>query len=331
MCSAGGGSSGGAFSTPSLSCMTPPGRAIPPRWSTPFAHAAIGPGAAVLEIGCGTGQLTRKLAGRALSLTAIDIGVAMVAAAQRNITDPTARLQVASFEDLADTGPFDLIVAATAFHWVDPGVGLAKAARLLRPGGWLALLTTGERSPEPLGRAAGAVDEIQPPEREMGRPAGLAASAAGNHPVRRDGRSEPRQGTAASSGDGPGRRTHPRHVPQLQQAGPGRLHRRPSALPPVGSEETSLSTYWIDRAICELRRRHERGDDGMVQGGNATTLIPQGSDVVAASDYELFDDECMPVNDFLDVLLAWRSEVLKVRDAEHLQIPQTYRRNPYPE
>jgi SAM-dependent methyltransferase len=52
---------------------------------------------------------------------------------------------VASFEDLADTGPFDLIVSATAFHWVDSGVGLAKAARLLRPGGWLALLTTEER------------------------------------------------------------------------------------------------------------------------------------------------------------------------------------------
>jgi SAM-dependent methyltransferase len=76
----------------------------------------------------------------------------MVAAAWRNITDPAGRLQVASFEDLADTGPFDLIVSATAFHWVDPGVGLAKAARLLRPGGWLALLTTGERYPEPLQR-----------------------------------------------------------------------------------------------------------------------------------------------------------------------------------
>jgi hypothetical protein len=38
----------------------------------------------------------------------------------------------------------------------------------------------------------------------MGRPAGLAISAAGNHPVRRDGGSEPRQHAAASSRDGPG-------------------------------------------------------------------------------------------------------------------------------
>jgi ubiquinone/menaquinone biosynthesis C-methylase UbiE len=114
------------------------------------ANAAIGPGAAVLEIGCGTGQFTRQLAGRALSLTAIDIGAAMVRATRRNVTDATARFQVCSFEDFAGTGPFDLIVSATAFHWVDPNVGLAKAARLLGPAGWLALLTTGERYPEPL-------------------------------------------------------------------------------------------------------------------------------------------------------------------------------------
>ena len=114
------------------------------------AQAAIGPGAAVLEIGCGTGQFTRQLAGRGFDLTAIDIGAAMVRAARRNVADETARFQVCSFEDFADGGPFDLIASATAFHWIDPSVGLAKAARLLRPGGWLALLTTGERYPEPL-------------------------------------------------------------------------------------------------------------------------------------------------------------------------------------
>lgn len=114
------------------------------------ANAAIGPGAAVLEIGCGTGQFTRQLAGRALNLTAIDIGATMVKSARRNVADAAVRFQVCSFEDFADSGLFDLIVSATAFHWVDPSVGLAKAAELLRPGGWLALLTTGERYPEPL-------------------------------------------------------------------------------------------------------------------------------------------------------------------------------------
>ena len=117
---------------------------------TVCANAGIGRGADVLEIGCGTGQLTRQLAGRAFNLTAIDIGAAMIQAARRNVADPVARFQVCSFEDFAGTEHFDLIVSATAFHWVDPGIGLAKGARLLRPRGWLALLTSEERYPEPL-------------------------------------------------------------------------------------------------------------------------------------------------------------------------------------
>ena len=53
--------------------------------------AAAGPGAAVLEIGCGTGQLTRQLAGRGLNVTAIDIGPAMVDAARSAVPDPVGR------------------------------------------------------------------------------------------------------------------------------------------------------------------------------------------------------------------------------------------------
>jgi ubiquinone/menaquinone biosynthesis C-methylase UbiE len=115
-----------------------------------FANAAVGPGGAVLEIGCGTGQFTRHLTGRRLNVTAIDIGAAMVQTALRNVMDATVRFHVGSFEDFPGAGPFDLIVSASAFHWIDPSVGLVKAARLLRPGGWLALLSTGERYPDPL-------------------------------------------------------------------------------------------------------------------------------------------------------------------------------------
>ena len=114
------------------------------------ASAGISRGAEVLEIGCGTGQLTGQLAGRGFNLTAIDIGAAMIEAARSNVADPLVRFEVCSFEEFAGGGQFDLIVSATAFHWVDPGIGLAKATRLLRRGGWLALLTTEERYPEPL-------------------------------------------------------------------------------------------------------------------------------------------------------------------------------------
>lgn len=38
-----------------------------------------------------------------------------------------------------EAGGFDLVFAATAWHWIDPELGYAKARRLLRPGGHLAL------------------------------------------------------------------------------------------------------------------------------------------------------------------------------------------------
>jgi ubiquinone/menaquinone biosynthesis C-methylase UbiE len=115
-----------------------------------LSTARISRGAAVLEIGCGTGQLTRVLAGRGLSLTAMDLGAAMIANARRRISDPSVEFVVRAFEDLPETRSFDLLASATAFHWIDPEIAFNKAARLLRPAGWLALLTTEERYDEPL-------------------------------------------------------------------------------------------------------------------------------------------------------------------------------------
>jgi ubiquinone/menaquinone biosynthesis C-methylase UbiE len=117
-----------------------------------ISTAGLGPGAAVLEIGCGTGHLTRHLAALGFRLRAIDIGPAMISAARRNVADPSVSFEVTSFEDFQVTErSFDLIISATAFHWIDPEVGWSKAARLLRPNGWLPLLTTGEHYDEPLG------------------------------------------------------------------------------------------------------------------------------------------------------------------------------------
>lgn len=114
--------------------------------------ARLGPGRAVLEVGCGTGQLTGLLAGHDLAVTAIDIGAGMIAAARQHLGGAPVRLHVASFEEFdAPEGSFDLIISATAFHWVDPAVKFAKPARLLKAGGWLALLDTEERYDDPLG------------------------------------------------------------------------------------------------------------------------------------------------------------------------------------
>jgi ubiquinone/menaquinone biosynthesis C-methylase UbiE len=116
--------------------------------------AGLGPGAAVLEVGCGTGQLTERLACSGFWLTAIDIGPSMIAAARRRLTGAEVSFQVTSFEDLAAAdASFDLVISSAAFHWIDPEVAFTKSARLLRPGGWLALLGTEEHYDDPLGAA----------------------------------------------------------------------------------------------------------------------------------------------------------------------------------
>ena len=118
------------------------------------ATAGLRAGSTVLDVGCGTGQLTRSLTGHGVELTGIDIAPSMIATARRHLTGPAVSFEVASFEDFDAAGrSFDLIVAGAAFHWIDPEVRFSKAARLLRPGGWLALLATDERYDDPFGAA----------------------------------------------------------------------------------------------------------------------------------------------------------------------------------
>jgi ubiquinone/menaquinone biosynthesis C-methylase UbiE len=143
------------------------------------ATAALGANSAVLEVGCGTGQLTGELAAFGFDLTAIDLGAAMVAAAERRVADPAVSFQAVPFEDFtAADGSFDLIVSATAFHWIDPEVRFGKPARLLRPGGWLALLDTGERYDDPFGAALLDLWLARRDDDWPGRPPGEAEAIA---------------------------------------------------------------------------------------------------------------------------------------------------------
>jgi ubiquinone/menaquinone biosynthesis C-methylase UbiE len=103
--------------------------------------AGLVAGSHVVEIGCGTGKLTTALAERGLRVEAIDPGPDLVRVAQRNVGTSSVQFHVGRFEDVdLPTGAFDAVFSATAFHWVDPDVGWSKVARLLRPGGVVALL-----------------------------------------------------------------------------------------------------------------------------------------------------------------------------------------------
>jgi ubiquinone/menaquinone biosynthesis C-methylase UbiE len=114
-----------------------PAELVEAAWSI----ASLGRGSKVVEVGCGTGKLTRLLAERGLRVEAVDPGPELIEIARRHVGRSSVRFHVARFEDVAlPAGAFEAVFSATAFHWVDPAIGWSKAARLLRPGGVLALL-----------------------------------------------------------------------------------------------------------------------------------------------------------------------------------------------
>lgn len=106
--------------------------------------AGVGPGCRVLEIGPGTGQLTVPLAERGCTILAVELGAGLAEVARRNLRAfPAAEVVTADFEHVAlPAEPFDLVIVATAWHWIDPAVRMARAADALRPGGALATVET---------------------------------------------------------------------------------------------------------------------------------------------------------------------------------------------
>lgn len=108
------------------------------------AIAGLKRGARVLEIGPGTGQATRPLAERQFEVTAIEIGPNLAELARTRLAAfPNVRVEVAAFEDWPlPAEPFDAVVSASAFHWLDPEVVVNKVAAALRPGGSLAVIGT---------------------------------------------------------------------------------------------------------------------------------------------------------------------------------------------
>lgn len=99
-------------------------------------------GSSVLEVGCGTGQATRSLAAFGCPVTAVEPGAGMAALARRRIAAfRNVGVETSTFEEWDDRGRrFDVLVAASSWHWVDPSIGWRRAHELLRPGGWMALL-----------------------------------------------------------------------------------------------------------------------------------------------------------------------------------------------
>jgi SAM-dependent methyltransferase len=151
-------------------------------------QSGIRPGDRLLEIGCATGKATRPLARRGFLITCVEIGPALAAAARQELA-PFAGVDVvhADFETWQPepAQAFDLVFAATAWHWLDPALKYRRAWRLLRPAGHLAVWEAihvvpagGDTFFGDLQEVYDAIGEGLPPGTALPRPDELPGQAA---------------------------------------------------------------------------------------------------------------------------------------------------------
>ena len=99
-------------------------------------------GSRVLEIGCGTGQVSVPLAELGVDLVAVERGSHLAAHTRHNLAPfPNARVEAGAFEEWPlPEEPFDAVICVNAFHWLDPNVRFVKSFAALREGGVLTIL-----------------------------------------------------------------------------------------------------------------------------------------------------------------------------------------------
>jgi SAM-dependent methyltransferase len=93
----------------------------------------------VLDLGAGTGKLTRLLAARGLAVTAVEPLAEMREQLHRAVPGIPALAGMAEQIPLPDAD-VDAVLVAQAWHWVDLPVAVPEVARVLAAGGWLGLL-----------------------------------------------------------------------------------------------------------------------------------------------------------------------------------------------
>jgi SAM-dependent methyltransferase len=126
-----------------------------------LSRSALKLGAIVIDVGCGTGISSRLFAERGLQIIGIEPNDEMRAKAEAEpppAGGPTPRYQSGRAEATGLPAECaDLVLCAQAFHWFEPPAALAEFHRILRPGGWVALMWNERDESDPATAAYGKV------------------------------------------------------------------------------------------------------------------------------------------------------------------------------
>ena len=106
------------------------------------ARCGLRAGASVVEIGPGTGIVTRRLVAAGARVAAVEPDQNMAAHLAAAVSGDLEIIRGTFEQAPLPQDRFDLAVAATSFHWVDQDAGMPKLGRVLRPGGWAAVWWT---------------------------------------------------------------------------------------------------------------------------------------------------------------------------------------------
>ena len=132
-------------------------RARPEYPSDAIAWLVPPPPADVVDLGAGTGKQTRQLVSAGHRVRAVEPSSEMLAQLERAVRGARALIGSAERIPLPD-GAADAVVAAQAFHWFDHELALPEIARVLRPGGRLALIWNSRDRSEPwIGRLSAVI------------------------------------------------------------------------------------------------------------------------------------------------------------------------------
>lgn len=104
-----------------------------------LAASGAAPGRTLLELGAGTGKLTRALTGSGARVIALEPVAEMRSFLAGTAPEAEPLAAVAEAIPLPDAS-IDAVIAAQAYHWFDPEAATAEVARVLRPGGAVALI-----------------------------------------------------------------------------------------------------------------------------------------------------------------------------------------------